>query len=129
MSPGALPSWFSSWCVVSIDTGCIAHSPQSGPEWSPAFKMEPVLFPPSLALYANKSRNKLLGQGRMTLFRKPADQKDDGLRPRRILFPELGFRLFSYQKGRESSQPFPGSNQTQKGCVPFFLPAATHPWA
>ena len=45
MSPGALPSgaWFSSWYVVSIDTGHIAQSPQSGPRWSPAFKMEPVL--------------------------------------------------------------------------------------
>ena len=46
MSPGVLPSggvWFSSWYVVSIDTGHIAQSPQSGPRWSPAFKMEPVL--------------------------------------------------------------------------------------
>ena len=40
--------WFSSWCVVSIDTGHIAQSPQSGPRWSPAFKIEPVLFPPSV---------------------------------------------------------------------------------
>ena len=50
MSPGALPSggvWFSSWYVISIDTGHIAQSPQSGPRWSPAFKMEPILFPPS----------------------------------------------------------------------------------
>ena len=47
-SPGALPSrgggvWFSSWYVVSIDTGHIAQSPQSSPRWSTAFKMEPVL--------------------------------------------------------------------------------------
>ena len=35
--------WFSSWYVVSIDTGHIAPSPLSGPRWSPAFKMEPVL--------------------------------------------------------------------------------------
>ena len=47
MSPGALPSggwgvWFSSWYVLSIDTGHIAQSPQSIPRWSPAFKMEPV---------------------------------------------------------------------------------------
>ena len=35
--------WFSSWYVISIDTGYIAQSPQSGPRWSPAFKMEPVL--------------------------------------------------------------------------------------
>ena len=50
MSPGVLPSggaWFSSWYVVSIDTGHIAQSPQSGPGWSPAFKIGPVLFPPS----------------------------------------------------------------------------------
>ena len=46
MSPGALPSggvWFSSWYVISVDTGHIAQSPQSSPTWSPAFKMEPVL--------------------------------------------------------------------------------------
>ena len=47
MSPGALPwgegVWFSCWYVVSIDTGHIAQSPQSGPRWSPAFRMEPVL--------------------------------------------------------------------------------------
>ena len=50
MSPGALPSrgLVSSWYVISIDTGHIAQSPQSGPRWSPAFKMEPVLFPTSL---------------------------------------------------------------------------------
>ena len=35
--------WFSIWYVVSINTGHIAQSPQSGPRWSPAFKMEPVL--------------------------------------------------------------------------------------
>ena len=45
MSPRALPSgvWFSSWYVVSIDTGHIALSAQSSPRWSPAFKVEPVL--------------------------------------------------------------------------------------
>ena len=46
---GDLPSRgsFSNWYVVSIDTGHIAQSPQSGPRWSPAFKIEPVLFSPS----------------------------------------------------------------------------------
>ena len=44
--------WFSSWYVVSIDTGHIAQSPQSGPRWSPAFKMEPVLFPPSVGIHS-----------------------------------------------------------------------------
>ena len=39
--------WFSSWYVISIDTGHIGQSPQSGPRWSPAFKMESVLFSPS----------------------------------------------------------------------------------
>ena len=47
MSPGALP-WFSSWYVVSIETGHRAQSPHSGPRWSPAFQTEPVLFPPSI---------------------------------------------------------------------------------
>ena len=31
--------------VVSIDTGHIAQSPQSGPRRGLAFKIEPVLFP------------------------------------------------------------------------------------
>ena len=31
--------WFSSWYVVSTDTGLIAQSPQSSPRWSPAFKV------------------------------------------------------------------------------------------
>ena len=49
MSPGALPSGCLVFqlVVVSTDTGHIAQSPQSGPRWSPAFKMEPVVFPPS----------------------------------------------------------------------------------
>ena len=42
--------WFSSWYVVSIDTRHIAQSPQSGPRWSPAFKMEPVLFASSFII-------------------------------------------------------------------------------
>ena len=36
-------AWFSSWYVMSIDTGLIAQSPQSSPRRSPAFQMEPVL--------------------------------------------------------------------------------------
>ena len=36
-------TWFSSWYVFSIDIGHRAQSPQSGPRWSPAFKMEPLL--------------------------------------------------------------------------------------
>ena len=49
-SPGALSSGgliFQLVCA-SIDTGHIAQSPQSGPRWSPAVKIEPVLFPPSV---------------------------------------------------------------------------------
>ena len=63
VSPGVLPSgakgraggggvWFSSWYVVSIDTGHRAQSPQSGPRWSPAFKMEPVLSVSSFSILA-----------------------------------------------------------------------------
>ena len=48
--PGA---WFSSWYVVSIDTRHIAQSPQSGPRGSPAFKIEPVLFPPSFSSWVS----------------------------------------------------------------------------
>ena len=32
-------AWFSSWCVLSTDTGHLAQNPR----WRPAFKMEPVL--------------------------------------------------------------------------------------
>ena len=48
--PSGESSSFSSWCVVSIDIGHIAQSPQSGPRWSPAFKMEPVLSVNSFSL-------------------------------------------------------------------------------
>ena len=45
MSPGALPSGESDFPVgLSFPfTGHRAQSPQSGPRWSPAFKVEPVL--------------------------------------------------------------------------------------
>ena len=36
-------TWFSSWCVVSIDREHRTQSQQSCPRRSPAFKMEPVL--------------------------------------------------------------------------------------
>ena len=45
---------------------------------------------------ANKSRDKLLGQGIVTLFEKPADQEDDGLVSQRTIFPELEFRPLLY---------------------------------
>ena len=54
MSPGLFHQegwvWFSSWYVLSIDTGHIAQSPQSSPRWSPAFKMEPILSVSSFIL-------------------------------------------------------------------------------
>ena len=43
-----LGAWFSSCYVISIDTGHIAQSLQSGPRWSHAFKIEPDLFPSSI---------------------------------------------------------------------------------
>ena len=42
---------------------------------------------------ANKSRDKWLGQGRGTLFGKPADREDGGHVSQRTVFPELEFRL------------------------------------
>ena len=61
LSPGPLPwwgvgvcVWFSSWYVVSTDTGHIAQSPQSSPRWSPAFKMEPILSVPSFNTCTDK---------------------------------------------------------------------------
>ena len=44
----------------------------------------------------NKSRDKLLRQGIVTLFRKPAEQKDSGLVSQRAILTELEFRLLSY---------------------------------
>ena len=59
MSPGVLPSRGLVFQLVchSIDTGHIAQSLQSGPRWSPAFKMEPVLFPPSVVTQKIKNKN------------------------------------------------------------------------
>ena len=70
MSSRALPwgvgVWFSSWYVVSINPGHIGQSPQSaGPRWSLAFKLEPVLFPPSPSALFCVSRHSL-GEGNGT---------------------------------------------------------------
>ena len=65
-SPEAPSWWGGGWClifhwyVVSVDTGHIAQSPQFGPQWSPAFKMEPVLSvssfnPISLSIFLSLS--------------------------------------------------------------------------
>ena len=75
-SPGALPSrgggvWFSSWYVISIDTGHIAQSPQSSPRWSPAFKTEPVLSVSSFSLSS--------GAGNLSPHRKEAGLELKGL--------------------------------------------------
>ena len=51
-SSSILGVWFSSWYVVSIDTGYIVQSSQSGPRWSPDFKLEPVLSASSFTLTA-----------------------------------------------------------------------------
>ena len=48
------------------------------------------------ARQANKSRDKLLGQGIVTLFGKPADRDNGGLVSQRTTFPELEFRLLLY---------------------------------
>ena len=48
-------AWFSSWYVVSIDTGHIAPSPHDGTRWSPAVKMEPVLSVSSFINIKNRS--------------------------------------------------------------------------
>ena len=53
--------WFSSWYVISIDTEHIAQSAQSSLRWSPAFKMEPVLFPPSIWLLKELEEHGLNG--------------------------------------------------------------------
>ena len=49
-----------------------------------------------IAKQANKSRDKLLGQGIVTLFGKPADGEDSGLLSQRTVFPELQLRLLLY---------------------------------
>ena len=46
--------------VISVDTGHIAHSPQSGPGWSPAFKMEPVLSVSSFSFTSSDSAGLVL---------------------------------------------------------------------
>ena len=42
------------------------------------------------------NQDKLLWQGIVTLFRKPADQEDGGLVPQGTVLPELEFRLLLY---------------------------------
>ena len=50
-------AWFSSWYVISINTGHIAQSPQSGPRWSSAFEMEPVLSVSSFNQIMSREEN------------------------------------------------------------------------
>ena len=64
---------------------------------------------------ADKSRDKLLGQGIVTLFGKPADQENGGLMSQRTILSELEFRLLLYWSGREQIQTLPGSSQTPEG--------------
>ena len=42
---------------------------------------------------SNKSRDKLLGQGTVTLFGKPTDQEDVRLVSQGTILPELDFRI------------------------------------
>ena len=51
--------WFSSWYVISIDTGYIVQNPQSCPRWSPGFKMEPVL---SVSSFNNRLKHACLSR-------------------------------------------------------------------
>ena len=57
--------WFSSWYVVSTDTGHIAQSPQSGPRCSATFKMEPVLS------VSSRMRHVILARGRVGQIPSP----------------------------------------------------------
>ena len=56
MRAGGGQVWFSSWYVVSIDTGHIAQSLQFGPRWSSAFEMGPVLSVSSFSVKSYLSR-------------------------------------------------------------------------
>ena len=78
---------------------------------------------PLAARQAGKSRDKALGQGAVTLFRKPADGEDGGLVSQRTIFPDLEFRTLLHWKGN------PGSTSLRRRCVNSFLPAAVHRWA
>lgn len=51
---------------------------------------------------ANKPRGKVLGQGIVTLFRKPAD-RDGGLVSKEPCFSQLELKLLLYQKGKGCS--------------------------
>ena len=64
--------------------------------WSPTVTESKFILLTSRAWQASTSRDKLLGQGTVTLFRKPADQEEGGLLSQRTSFPELEFRLLLY---------------------------------
>ena len=100
-SPGALPwgrgGWFSSWYVVSIDTGHVAQSPQSGPRWSPAFKIEPVLFPPSPGLSMGALQARILEWVAVSFSRGSSQPKD------RTQVSRTAGRLFSSRATREAA--------------------------
>ena len=65
----------------------------------------------------NKSRSKLLGQGRVTLFGKPAYTGDSGLVTQTTTFPELGLSFFYGTKKGEVRY----ESEKAKCCCKYFL--------
>lgn len=51
---------------------------------------------------ANKPRDELLGQGIMTLFRKPANQEDGEVTPQRTIWTGLEVRPYTKRGGKKS---------------------------
>ena len=66
-------------------------------KWDPITESKFELLAPR---QADKSRGKLLGQGTVTLFGKPADQENGGSESQRTIISELWCRLFIL-KGEE----------------------------
>ena len=97
--------FFQSSKLPKTVVNIILHLQTEKPRLSPAEIIEPVnvrvriqtvtesKFVQLTAQQSNKSRDKLLGQGTVTLFGKPTDQEDVRLVSQGTILPELDFRI------------------------------------
>ena len=92
-------------------------------KWDPIIKSKFELLAPR---QASKSRDKLLGQGIVTLFGKPADQENGGPESQNTIVSELGCRLFIL-KGEQVSFLFQPDSEGYVSMSSFLQPFTDGP--
>ena len=93
----------SEWIISNEVSPFISLIPSKRPSWNACSKCDWSMYHQSQALRAHhttaqSTERLLVGQGIVTLFRKPGDQKDGGLLSQRIIFVELEFGFLLHEK-------------------------------